>query len=94
MKKVTYIDWIQNPTPRMMWVWDKDEELKVQRKVVYFLKPGLSFPIVALSEDEVSTENFKHCAEIEKQRLMTHRELARWLCEKPIREFKYGSGTN
>ena len=94
MKKVTYIDWIQNPTPRMMWVWDKNEELKVQRKVVYFLKPGLSSPIVALSSDETSTENFKHCAEIENQRLMTHIELARWLCEKPFREFKCGSGTN
>ena len=89
MKKVTYIDWIQNPTPRMMWVWDKDEELKVQRKVIYFLKPGLSFPIVALSEDEVSTENFKHCAEIEKFRRMTYKELSRWLREKPTREYTY-----
>ena len=94
MKEVTYKDWQKNPTPRMMWVWDSFENDKKQRKVVYFLKPGLYLQIVALSEDEVSTENFKHCAEIENQRLMTHRELARWLCEKPFREFKYGSGTN
>ena len=94
MKEVTYEDWVENPISRIMWVWDKDEELKVQRKVIYFLKPGLTFPIVALSSDETSTENFKHCAEIENQRLMTHRELARWLCEKPFREFKYGDGTN
>lgn len=94
MKKVTYIDWIKNPTPRMMWVWDSSEQNKEKRKVVYFLKPGLSFPIVALSSDETSTENFRHCAEIGELRLMTHREFARWLCEKPFREFKYGDGTN
>ena len=34
MKEVTYEDWIKNPTSRMMWVWDDDEEIKVQRKVV------------------------------------------------------------
>ena len=89
MKELTYEDWQKNPTPRMMWVWDKDEELKVQRKVIYFLNPWLSFPIVALSEDEVSTENFKHCAEIEKSRRMTYKELSRWLREKPTREYTY-----
>ena len=89
MKKVTYVDWIKNPTPRMMWVWDKNEELKVQRKVVYFLKPGLSFPIVALSSDETSTENFRHCAEIKSPRRMTNKELSRWLREKPTRECKW-----
>ena len=94
MRELTHKEWAKNTTPRMMWVWDKDEELKVQRKVVYFLKPGLSFPIVALSDDETSTENFRHCAEITEPRLMTHRELARWLNEKPFREFKYGDGTN
>ena len=89
MKEVTYKDWQKNPTPRMMWVWDSFENDKKQRKVVYFLKPGLSFPIVALSEDEVSTENFKHCAEIEKTRRMTYKELSRWLREKPTREYTY-----
>ena len=94
MKEVTYEDWLKNPTPRMMWVWDSSEQNKEKRKVVYFLKPELSFPIVALSSDETSTENFRHCAEITKPRLMTHRELTRWLNEKPSREFKYGDGTN
>ena len=94
MRELTHKEWAKNTTPRMMWVWDKDEELKVQRKVVYFLKPGLSFPIVALSDDETSTEYFRHCAEITEPRLMTHKELARWLNEKPFREFKYGDGTN
>lgn len=89
MKEVTYEEWIKNPIPRLMWVWDKDEELKVQRKVIYFLGPNLSYPIVALSDNEVATENFKHCAEIEKQRRMTYKELSRWLREKPTREYTY-----
>ena len=94
MKEVTYEDWDKNPTRRMMWVWDSSENNKKQRKVIYFLSPELSFPVVALSDDGTNTENFRHCAEITEPRLMTHRELARWLCEKPFREFKYGRGTN
>ena len=93
MKEVTYEDWIKNPTDRLMWVWDNDENKKEQRKVIYFNDKNLSYPILALDSDEISTENFKHCAEIEKHRRMTHKELARWLQEKPFREFKYGSDT-
>ena len=89
MKEVTYEDWQKNPTPRMMWVWDSIGDAKEQRKVIYFLSPELSFPIVALTNDEVSTEHFKHCAEIGKQRRMTNKELSRWLREKPTRECKY-----
>ena len=33
MKALTYEDWIQNPTPRVMWVWDSFENDKKQRKV-------------------------------------------------------------
>lgn len=91
MREVTYEDWIKNPTPRLMWVWDSSENNKKQRKVIYFLGPKLTFPVVALSDDEISTENFKHCAEIEepKTRRMTNKELSRWLREKPTREWKY-----
>lgn len=91
MKELTYEDWVKNPTPRNMWVWDSIENNKEQRKVIYFLNPEITFPIVALSEEEVSTEHFKHCAEIEKPRTrrMTNQELARWLREKPTREWKY-----
>lgn len=89
MKEVTYEDWQKNPTPRLMWVWDSSESNKKQRKVIYFLDPKLSYPIVALSDDEISTDNFKHCAEIEKQRRMTNKELSRWLRENPTRECKY-----
>lgn len=93
MKELTYEDWVKNPTPRNMWVWDSIENNKEQRKVIYFLNPEITFPIVALSEEEVSTEHFKHCAEIEKPRTrrMTNQELARWLREKPTREYKYSN---
>ena len=94
MKEVTYEDWQKNPTPRMMWVWDSNEDDKRQQKVIYFLNPDLCYPVITVTDDGSNTDRFKHCAEIENQRLMTHRELARWLCEKPFREFKYGSGTN
>lgn len=94
MKEVTYNDWQKNPTPRMMWVWDGNENAKQQRKVIYFLDPGLSYSVLALTEDKIDTEHFKHCAEIEelKTRRMTHKELSRWLKEKPTREWKYTDG--
>lgn len=89
MKEVTYEEWQKNPTPRVMWVWDSNENNKKQRKVIYFLDPKLTYPIVALSDDGTITANFKHCTEIEKSRRMTNKELSRWLREKPTRECKY-----
>ena len=89
MKEVTYEDWQKNPTPRMMWVWDSFENDKKQRKVIYISELGIQYPIFALTEDKLDIEHFEHCAEIEKQRRMTNRELSRWLREKPTREYKY-----
>ena len=91
MKEVTYEDWQKNPTPRMMWVWDSFENDKKQRKVIYISELGISYPILALTEDKLDTEHFKHCAEIEspKRRRMTNRELSRWLRGKATREYKY-----
>ena len=91
MKEVTYEDWQKNPTPRMMWVWDSYGDAKQKRKVIYFLDPKLSYSVLALTEDKTSTEHFRHCAEIEepKIRRMTHKELSRWLREKPTREWKW-----
>ena len=89
MKEVTYEDWQKNPTPRMMWVWDSFENDKKQRKVIYISELGIQYPIFALTDDKLDIEHFKHCAEIEKQRRMTNRELSRWLREKPTREYKY-----
>ncbi len=86
MKEVTYEDWLKNPTPRSMWVWDEDEELKVKRKVIYVLKDGVYTSPVLVVVNECMYETFRHCAEIEKQRRMTNKELSRWLREKPTRE--------
>ena len=93
MKVITYEDWLRNPTPRMMWVWDDDEKDKVQRKVVYVIKGGsCCYPVRVTMNDDTDYEAYKHCAEIEKQRRMTHKELSRWLREKPTREWKYKDG--
>ena len=93
MKEVTYEDWLRNPTPRMMWVWDDDEKNKVQRKVVYVVKGGPSnLPVRATIHDDADYEAYRRCAEIEKPRRMTNKELSRWLREKPTREWKYKDG--
>ena len=89
MKVITYEEWLRNSTPRMMWVWDVNEKDKAQRKVIYFHDNGLPYPIIALSDDETDTENFKYCAEIEEPKRMTNKELSRWLREKPTREYKF-----
>ena len=92
MKEVTYEDWQKNPTPRVMWVWDDNaEKEKVKRKVVYILSGvrGRKQNVITLYTDESCTYAYAHCAEIEKQRRMTNKELSRWLREKPTREYKY-----
>lgn len=92
MKEVTYEEWLRNPTPRMMWVWDDNEKNKVQRKVVYVVKGGPSnLPVRATIHDDADYEAYRRCAEIEKQRRMTRKELSRWLREKPTREYKFGT---
>ena len=90
MKEVTYEDWQKNPTPRMMWVWDSNENNKVQRKVLYIIDKPITYQVIALIKSELSTESIMHCAEIEepKTRRMTNKELAWWLSEKPHRELK------
>lgn len=95
MKEVTYEDWLRNPTLRMMWVWDVNEKDKVRRKVVYIGKGGpCNYPVMATTDDDIEYEAYRHCAEIEKQRRMTNKELARWLREKPTRECKHCNGSN
>ena len=91
MKEVTYEDWQKNPIPRMMWVWDNDESEKKKRKVVYVLSgvKGKKYNVLTVADKETCTAAYTHCAEIEKQRRMTNKELSRWLREKPTREWKY-----
>ena len=88
MKEVTYEEWQKNPTPRMMWVWDSTENNKKQLKVIYISKEDITHPVITLSHGDIDSSRYKHCAEIEKQRRMTNRELAWWLSEKPHRELK------
>ena len=89
MKEVTYEEWQKNPTPRMMWVWNSKGEDKVKAKVIHILSNGACvYPILTVTDIDDDYETYKHCAEIEKQRRMTNRELAWWLSEKPHRELK------
>ena len=93
MKKLSYEDWQKKPTPRMMWVWNEDEMYKVKRKVVYVLRNNYA-GVITIDDDDSDYEPYNHCAEIEKQRRMTNKELARWLREKPTREVKHCNGSN
>ena len=88
MKELTHEEWMENPTPRVMWVWD-DEADKKQLKVVYISKKDMTYPVVTLANNDAIESKYKHCAEIEKTRRMTNKELARWLRLNPTREFKY-----
>ena len=90
MKEVTYEDWQKNPAPRMMWVWNSKVEDKEKAKVIHILSNGVCvYPILTVTDIDDDYETYKHCAEIEKQRRMTNKELSRWLREKPTREYKY-----
>lgn len=92
MREVTYEDWQKNPTPRVMWVWDDDFEEREMKKVVYVIKDDFaSCPVLAVSEEDSSFCIHCCCAEIEKQRRMTNKELSWWLSEKPHRELKMGN---
>ena len=54
MKVITYEEWLRNPTPRMMWVWDVKDKDKVKRKVIYFIENKMAhYTIVTLSHDAV-----------------------------------------
>ena len=99
MKALTYEEWQKNPTPRVMWVWDNDEERMEKLKVIYILSeeeaPVSDYRVIALTiEHNYVVRRYAHCAEIEepkkpKTRRMTNKELSRRLRESPTREYKY-----
>ena len=90
MKELTYEDWLKNPTPRLMWVWNRDIEDRLQVKVICIIKPDMCiFPVLSVTDDNLTYETYQHCAEIKKGRRMTNIELSRWLRESPTREYKY-----
>lgn len=90
MKELTHEEWMENPTPRVMWVWDDDETCRGKLKVIYFSSLDIIYPIIALADNDIDIGRYKHCAEVpkQKQRRMTNKELSRWLRENPTREFK------
>ena len=91
MKEVTYEDWQKNPTPREMLCWNTNVNYKIQAKVVSIIKPvECKYPVLTVMKDDVGYDTFQHCAEIEKPRRMTNRELSWWLSENPHRELKMG----
>ena len=79
MKELTREEWMENPTPRMMWVWDNNEACKKQMKVVYFLKQDIAYPVIVLDYNDKEIRRYKHCAEIgkPKTRRMTNKEFSR-----------------
>lgn len=93
MKALTHEEWMENPTPRMMWVWDDDETCKGKVKVIYISKQDIRYPVVVLADNDLEIGRYKHCAEIEKQRRMTNKELSRWLRLNPTREFMLGKNS-
>lgn len=94
MKEVTYKEWIKNPIPRMMWCWDSSEEGRKQQKVIYVSKEDIPYPVIVSTNNDIGTSRYTHCAEIEKPRRMTQKELSRWLREKPTREYKRSDRTD
>ena len=49
----------------------------------------MAHPVIALTDNEATESRYMHCAEIEKPRRMTNKELSRWLRLNPTREYKY-----
>lgn len=91
MKEVNYEDWVKNPTPREMWVWNKEDGSdKAKRTVIYILNTEpYYFPVITVNKNNSHTSNYRYCAEIEKQRRMTNQELSWWLRENATRECKW-----
>lgn len=93
MKEVT--EWDNNP--REMWVWDKKDMSDKRKEFVVFVdtNPDIEdwYGCVCVIKKQPCHEAYTsrwymHCAEIDTHRLMTNKELARWLREKPDREWK------
>lgn len=98
MKEITREDWQNNPTPRMMWVWDEFECQKEKRLVVYCLSnKHAEYKFIAEDSNGTTASYWKHCAEItEEPKRMTNYELAKWLSEGAscgeFREWKHKDG--
>ena len=89
MKELTHEEWMKNPTPRVMWVWDNDESNRKKMRVIYISEYDVKYPVTVLCDNGEGTHVYMYCAEIEKTRRMTNKELSWWLREKPTREYNY-----
>lgn len=94
MKELTHEEWQENPTPRVMWVWDEYETCREKMKVLYFSEKNIKYPVIVLNDNGIDTNVYRHCAEIAKTRRMTNKELSRWLRGNPTRELKYDRQTD
>ena len=83
---------------------DRKKENLLFSSAVYFLRElcknknitveDITYPVVALTNNDINLIRYRHCAEIEKPRRMSHKELSRWLREKPTREYKRSNRTD
>lgn len=87
MKEVT--KW--NNHPRYMWCWDEDWDRKEKLFVVGIEDNNVQFPVMAFEAGANELLRYAHCAEIGVSKRMTHKQLSRWLSEKPGRECKDGA---
>lgn len=97
MKEVNYEDWVNNPTPRMMWVWNNNVEEKKKEKVIAILgQKNIKHRVLDVQGDYEYIKRFNHCAEIKelKMRRMTNQEFAWWLIDNNRREYKRSRGAS
>lgn len=65
MKTLTISDWLENPIPRDMWVWNNNSQKKQIEKVVYISKDGRALSVYkGVGACEESACWYEHCAEI------------------------------
>lgn len=90
MKEVT--EWDNNP--REMFVWD-DDISEARRMFVVYIRPitdNSKRPVLVCLNSMEGVPIFKHCAELTQRRLMTNKELSRWLRQSPDREWTLSDG--
>lgn len=66
VRELTHEDWMKNPTPREMFVWDDDFEDRVMERVTYICADKDMRRYHVNYKVQVPGGSFKHCAEIER----------------------------
>lgn len=93
MKEVT--EW--DNRPRLMWVWDEDDEDKKYRLFVVYIAAKVNRGqkrVLSVNTVTHTSKWYDHCAEItDEEKRMTNKQLSDWLAEDYHREYvdtKYG----